>query len=105
MFVGMKLLDVYDPESFGKFALNEHETDQCSASTYSENTECQPFYHPYLNPSLLYIRPRRKYDQVQRRFSCPYPNCKKSYGSISHLNTHIRQKGHGKPLRTSDFKF
>eukprot|EP00835_Amoeboradix_gromovi_P005846 NODE_597_length_6263_cov_0.206035.p4 type:complete len:125 gc:universal NODE_597_length_6263_cov_0.206035:5597-5971(+) len=104
MFVNMKILDVYDPESFGKFILEEMNNAEIMAPGFANppNTPCYP---QFLSPSLMYIRPRRKYDQVQRKFHCLYPNCKKSYGSISHLNTHIKQKRHGKTLRTSDFVY
>ena len=69
MFVGMKILDIYDPESFGKFMISNQERgkeqDYTSGSTmFAEMSEHTSLYPGYINPSLMYIRPRRKYDQV-----------------------------------------
>ena len=43
-------------------------------------------------------RKRRKSNEIDRRFFCDYPLCHKSYGTITHLNTHRVSKGHGKVL-------
>lgn len=48
-------------------------------------------------------RARRRPDQMQRFYGCRQNGCSKAYESISHLNTHIRRKGHGKPLTKVDF--
>ena len=48
-------------------------------------------------------RIRRRPDQMQRFYGCRQNGCVKAYESISHLNTHIRRKSHGKPLTKSDF--
>lgn len=40
-------------------------------------------------------RHRRKYSEVQRTYHCDYPSCGKSYGTLNHLNTHIRIQSHG----------
>eukprot|EP00834_Sanchytrium_tribonematis_P008564 NODE_1048_length_2472_cov_0.942267.p1 type:complete len:153 gc:universal NODE_1048_length_2472_cov_0.942267:1723-1265(-) len=48
-------------------------------------------------------RTRRKPQEMERMYACRQPGCYKAYESISHLNTHIRRKNHGKPLSKSDF--
>ena len=48
-------------------------------------------------------RRRRKHDQIDRKYSCDYPTCSKSYGTVTHLNTHRIQKGHGARLTKADF--
>ena len=48
-------------------------------------------------------RLRRAPYQIARTYSCSFKNCDKSYGTLSHLNTHIRIKKHG-PIKTpADF--
>eukprot|EP00834_Sanchytrium_tribonematis_P006053 NODE_414_length_7911_cov_0.926011.p6 type:complete len:138 gc:universal NODE_414_length_7911_cov_0.926011:4241-3828(-) len=48
-------------------------------------------------------RIRRRPDEVQRMFYCIFSGCDKSYGTISHLNTHRRLKNHGPPMKMTDF--
>lgn len=40
-------------------------------------------------------RPRRRYDEIERMYSCSYPSCTKSYGTLNHLNAHVQMQGHG----------
>eukprot|EP00835_Amoeboradix_gromovi_P004575 NODE_364_length_10092_cov_0.435905.p5 type:complete len:174 gc:universal NODE_364_length_10092_cov_0.435905:5383-5904(+) len=40
-------------------------------------------------------RKRRKSNEIDRKFFCDFPLCHKSYGTITHLNTHRVSKGHG----------
>lgn len=47
---------------------------------------------------------RRRYNQIVRHYSCSYPGCSKSYGSLNHLNTHIVTKKHGQRKSKSDFQ-
>ncbi|ODV80720.1 uncharacterized protein CANTADRAFT_170090 [Suhomyces tanzawaensis NRRL Y-17324] len=47
---------------------------------------------------------RRRYNQIIRRYSCSYPGCSKSYGSLNHLNTHIVTKKHGHRKSKADFQ-
>ncbi|WEJ95222.1 hypothetical protein PSN45_002735 [Yamadazyma tenuis] len=47
---------------------------------------------------------RRRYNQIVRKFSCSFPGCNKSYGSLNHLNTHIVTKKHGQRKSKSDFQ-
>lgn len=35
---------------------------------------------------------RRKANEIQRQFTCPYPNCKRSYGSEGSMLQHMKQK-------------
>eukprot|EP00835_Amoeboradix_gromovi_P007125 NODE_1076_length_1433_cov_0.376312.p1 type:complete len:147 gc:universal NODE_1076_length_1433_cov_0.376312:928-1368(+) len=48
-------------------------------------------------------RARRRPDEMKRFYGCRQNGCAKAYESISHLNTHIRRKNHGKPLTKADF--
>ncbi|KAJ9063131.1 hypothetical protein DSO57_1003278 [Entomophthora muscae] len=49
------------------------------------------------------VRSRRKFFEVYRIYSCGYMGCKKSYGTLNHLNTHVRVKRHGKKREPIDF--
>ena len=46
---------------------------------------------------------RRSRVAIARQFACSFLGCKKSYGTIGHLNTHIRLKQHGDCKTTEDF--
>lgn len=47
---------------------------------------------------------RRRYNQIVRKYSCSFPQCNKSYGSLNHLNTHIVTKKHGHRKSKADFQ-
>ncbi|KAK6460475.1 hypothetical protein DFJ63DRAFT_315761 [Scheffersomyces coipomensis] len=47
---------------------------------------------------------RRRYNQIVRKYSCSFPGCVKSYGSLNHLNTHIVTKKHGHRKSKADFQ-
>lgn len=40
-------------------------------------------------------RPRRRYDEIERLYSCNYPGCTKAYGTLNHLNAHVNMQKHG----------
>jgi hypothetical protein len=40
-------------------------------------------------------RPRRRADEVERLYRCTWNGCEKSYGTLSHLNDHVRLQRHG----------
>ncbi|KAI9299680.1 hypothetical protein BJ944DRAFT_140197, partial [Cunninghamella echinulata] len=39
-------------------------------------------------------RPRRRYDEIERLYHCTWPGCKKSYGTLNHLNAHVSMQKH-----------
>lgn len=48
-------------------------------------------------------RPRRRYDEIERLYTCDYPGCQKAYGTLNHLNSHKTMQKHGPkstPART-----
>lgn len=40
-------------------------------------------------------RPRRRYDEIERLYSCAWPDCTKAYGTLNHLNAHVSMQRHG----------
>jgi len=46
-------------------------------------------------------RPRRRYDEIERLYLCSWPDCKKAYGTLNHLNAHVTMQKHG-PKRTPE---
>ncbi|KAM3067161.1 hypothetical protein ACMFMG_011714 [Clarireedia jacksonii] len=40
-------------------------------------------------------RPRRKYGEIERPYKCSWEGCKKAYGNLGHLNTHVGNQSHG----------
>lgn len=45
---------------------------------------------------------RRKEDELNKCFKCPYPNCKKDYASTLALSLHIKNKHNGGSKRDRD---
>ncbi|KAI9834231.1 MAG: hypothetical protein M1819_003069 [Sarea resinae] len=44
-------------------------------------------------------RARRSYQDIDRIYVCGYKGCEKSYGDLSHLNTHVKNVRHGEKRR------
>lgn len=40
-------------------------------------------------------RPRRRYDEIERLYTCGWNGCEKSYGTLNHLNAHVAMQKHG----------
>ncbi|PVG04708.1 hypothetical protein CPB86DRAFT_660192, partial [Serendipita vermifera] len=49
-------------------------------------------------------RPRRRADEVERLYRCTWNGCEKSYGTLSHLNDHVRLQRHGNKREPHEFK-
>ena len=49
-------------------------------------------------------RPRRRYDEIERLYSCSWPGCQKSYGTLNHLNAHVAMQKHGPKRSPAEFK-
>ncbi|VDC06052.1 unnamed protein product [Peniophora sp. CBMAI 1063] len=49
-------------------------------------------------------RPRRRYDEIERLYSCNWPDCTKAYGTLNHLNAHINMQRHGPKRTPAEFK-
>lgn len=49
-------------------------------------------------------RPRRRADEVERLYKCTWNGCEKSYGTLSHLNDHVRLQRHGEKREPHEFK-
>ncbi|KAJ9057346.1 hypothetical protein DSO57_1023652 [Entomophthora muscae] len=62
-----------------------------------------PFQTDPPKVSLSFKRSRRLFWQINRIYKCRYPGCKKAYGAINHLNTHIVSQKHGPKMTTNDY--
>lgn len=49
-------------------------------------------------------RPRRRYDEIERLYTCSWPGCQKSYGTLNHLNAHVAMQKHGPKRSPGEFK-
>jgi hypothetical protein len=49
-------------------------------------------------------RPRRRADEITRKYKCGWNGCDKGYGTLNHLNAHVETLKHGEK-RTSDGGF
>ncbi|KAF8603890.1 hypothetical protein BDV93DRAFT_441819, partial [Ceratobasidium sp. AG-I] len=54
--------------------------------------------------STIRKRPRRRYDEIERLYSCSYEDCTKAYGTLNHLNAHVTMQKHGLKRNPSEFK-
>ena len=61
--------------------------------------------HPLSFSETRKTRKRRKSNEIDRKFFCDYPLCHKSYGTITHLNTHRISKSHGQRMTKQDFYY
>ncbi|KAI0244285.1 hypothetical protein L0F63_005630 [Massospora cicadina] len=48
-------------------------------------------------------RPRRRFHEIERIYTCRFSGCNKAYGALNHLNTHISLKGHGSKRSPREF--
>ncbi|EJU03638.1 hypothetical protein DACRYDRAFT_99224 [Dacryopinax primogenitus] len=57
-------------------------------------------------PPVAHIRkrPRRKADEIERIYICGFDGCQKSYGTLNHLNAHVRNASHGEKRRPEEFR-
>ncbi|KDQ13052.1 hypothetical protein BOTBODRAFT_56353 [Botryobasidium botryosum FD-172 SS1] len=49
-------------------------------------------------------RPRRRYDEIERLYSCNFGDCSKAYGTLNHLNAHVSMQRHGPKRSPTEFK-
>src|SRR2546430_1173311 len=56
------------------------------------------------NESEIKKRRRRRADEVERLYQCNWPGCEKSYGTLNHLNTHVRNAAHGNKREPKEFQ-
>ncbi|KAG0221954.1 hypothetical protein BGX31_009435 [Mortierella sp. GBA43] len=49
-------------------------------------------------------RPRRRFDEIDRNYSCNWGDCEKAYGTLNHLNAHVSMQKHGPKRHPSEFK-
>ena len=40
-------------------------------------------------------RPRRRFDEIERLYTCGFDGCEKAYGTLNHLNAHVTMQKHG----------
>ena len=40
-------------------------------------------------------RPRRRFDEIERLYTCGWNGCEKAYGTLNHLNAHVAMQKHG----------
>lgn len=49
-------------------------------------------------------RPRRRFEEIERLYTCNYPGCIKAYGTLNHLNAHVSMQKHGPKRVPGEFK-
>jgi hypothetical protein len=47
---------------------------------------------------------RRRYDEIERMYSCGWNGCEKAYGTLNHLNAHVTMQEHGSKRTPEEFK-
>ncbi|KAG8860311.1 hypothetical protein FRB96_003960 [Tulasnella sp. 330] len=55
-------------------------------------------------PGYIINIPRRKYADSERLYGCNFQGCLKSYGTLNHLNAHVRMQRHGTKRTPEEFK-
>jgi hypothetical protein len=90
----------YPPAALSPFDPNgDPESEGCtvaapSPAAFSPAGHCgyPPCPHPM---SAAPKRLRRPPHEIERLYTCGWQGCEKAYGSLSHLNNHVRIKEHG----------
>ncbi|KAK7206702.1 hypothetical protein BZA70DRAFT_112180 [Myxozyma melibiosi] len=49
-------------------------------------------------------RPRRRFEEIERIYTCGYNGCEKAYGTLNHLNAHVTMQNHGSKRTPDEFK-
>lgn len=49
-------------------------------------------------------RPRRKFNEIERMYTCGFRDCEKAYGTLNHLNAHVALQNHGPKRNAEEFK-
>lgn len=60
---------------------------------YNKSTEFNYLSKPMSSSASK--RPRRRFDEIERLYTCDYPLCLKAYGTLNHLNSHKTMQKHG----------
>ncbi|KAH7101522.1 hypothetical protein BKA62DRAFT_618745, partial [Auriculariales sp. MPI-PUGE-AT-0066] len=89
-----------------------HGTDSHSHSSPAEQQQQHtPTQAPQKTYSFIPLqgnavrkRPRRRYDEIERLYSCSWHGCNKSYGTLNHLNAHVTMQRHGDKRSPNEFK-
>ncbi|KAJ5646614.1 hypothetical protein N7490_002986 [Penicillium lividum] len=82
--------------------LVREQTHRLSEPFNAPNTTIYSFISIAGNPQQK--RPRRRHDEVDRIYKCDQSGCKKAYGTLNHLNTHLTAQSHGAKRRAEEFK-
>ncbi|KAG6864454.1 hypothetical protein C0991_009381 [Blastosporella zonata] len=53
------------------------------------------YYFVALPDETVKKRPRRLYGEIERLYQCSWSDCNKGYGTLNHLNAHIKMQKHG----------
>ncbi|KAK3391208.1 hypothetical protein B0H63DRAFT_508391 [Podospora didyma] len=48
-------------------------------------------------------RPRRRPDEIDRKYLCGWNGCEKAYGTLNHLNGHVTAQDHGQKRTSQEF--
>lgn len=76
-----------------------------TGSSFDSNPS-KPYNFLSSQPEPVSKRPRRRFDEIERLYTCDYPGCQKAYGTLNHLNSHKTMQKHGPkstPARASLF--
>jgi len=76
-------------------------TNAESGSSYSSNDARKHTFVPTDEDRPKPKRPRRRADEITRKYKCGWNGCDKGYGTLNHLNAHVETLKHGEK-RTSD---
>ncbi|KAI8337544.1 hypothetical protein BC941DRAFT_425563 [Chlamydoabsidia padenii] len=77
---------------------------RCRQDSISSNTSDKVYSFVAIPGMNQRKRPRRRYDEIERLYHCTFPGCKKSYGTLNHLNSHVLMQSHGPKRHPAEFK-
>lgn len=68
--------------------------NQADAKNADLNGEGELTFVPLGGPAPK-KRPRRRFDEIERLYTCGWGGCEKAYGTLNHLNAHVAMQKHG----------
>ncbi|GMG30292.1 unnamed protein product [Ambrosiozyma monospora] len=90
------------PQKAGSFMY--HNSMMMGRPQYATAPYCATSYYGIPPPIEPQKRKRKKSHEVERLYHCNFKDCKKAYGTLNHLNSHVVLQNHGPKRLPSEFK-
>lgn len=97
--VGSQMMSGYPTSRYGSYDQN---AGRYPFNMSGSSTDSDLQFVSLAGPVAPKKRSRRRYDEIERIYSCEWKGCDKAYGTLNHLNAHVAMQKHGEkrlPIR------